>query len=103
MGARVPFAELATILSRDSVYRIVSVSLTGVPAAGQRHAPVLVVRAGSDLDPWRRVAAGHLGFVDAPQHVGDYSWVEAGVGEVLEAGRVLDVAFDDLVEHFVGR
>ena len=57
-----------------------SVSLTGVPAAGQRHAPVLIERTRSDLDPWRRVAAGHLSFVDASQYVGDHSWIEAGVG-----------------------
>ena len=57
-----------------------SVSLTGVPAAGQRHAPVLIERTGSDLDPRRRVAASYLGFVDAAQHVGDHSRVEAGVG-----------------------
>ena len=80
MGARVPFAELAAILSRDSVYRIVSISLTGVPAACQWHAPVLAERARGDLDPRRCVAAGHLGFVDAAQHVGDHSRLEAGVG-----------------------
>ena len=56
------------------------VSLTGVPAAGQRHAPVLIERTGSYLDPRRRVAASYLGFVDAAQHVGDHSRVEAGFG-----------------------
>ena len=79
MGARVPFAELAAILSRDSVYRIVSVSLTGVPAAGQRHAPVLVERAGGDLDPRRSGAADSLGFVDAAHHFGDHGRVKTGV------------------------
>ena len=92
-----------TILLHSSIYRIVSVSLTGVPVACQWHAPVLVERAGSYLYPWWRVATGHLGFVDAPQHVDDHGWVEAGIGEVFETGRVLDIAFDDLVKHFVGR
>jgi hypothetical protein len=51
----------------------------GVPAAGQRHAPVLVERAGGDLDPRRSGAADSLGFVDAAHHFGDHDRVKTGV------------------------
>jgi hypothetical protein len=58
----------------------------GAPAVRQRHAPILVERAGSDLDSRRRVATDPLGFVDAAHHVGDHGWVEAGVDEIFEVG-----------------
>src|SRR4028119_3070 len=73
-----------------------------VPTVRQRHAPILVERAGGNLNSWRRVATDPLSFVDTAHHVGDHSWLETGVDEVLEAGGMLDVALDEIVKHFVG-
>jgi hypothetical protein len=56
-----------------------SVSLRSGPTAGQRHAPVLVERAESDLDPRRSGTADSLGFVDAAHHFGDHARVKTGV------------------------
>src|SRR5918997_233369 len=74
----------------------------GAPTIRQRHAPILVERAGSDLDSRRRVATDPLGFVDATHHVGGHGRVEAEVDEVFKAGGVLNVTLDNLVEHSVG-
>src|SRR5918997_784070 len=73
-----------------------------VPTIRQRHAPILVERAGSNLNSWRRVTTNPLSFVDTAHHVGDHSWLETGVDEVFEAGGMLDVALDEIVKHFVG-
>ena len=54
------------------------ISPVGSPVVRQWHTPILVESARSDLDPRRRVAT------------------------VLEAGGVLKVALNDIVEHFVG-
>src|ERR671910_923119 len=78
------------------------ISPMGSPVIRQWHTPILVEGARSDLDPWGRVATNPLGFVDAAHHLCDRDRVETGIDEVLEAGGVLDVALDDIVEHFVG-
>jgi hypothetical protein len=74
----------------------------GSPVIRQRHAPILVESARSDLNPRRCVPTDPLGFVYAAQHLCDHDRVKTGFDEVLEAGGVLNVALDDIVEHFVG-
>ena len=78
------------------------ISPVGSPVVRQWHTPILVESARSDLDPRRRVATDPLGFVDAAQHLCDHDRVKTGINEVLEAGGVLNVALNDIVEHFVG-
>ena len=75
----------------------------GMPTVRQRHASVLVERAGSYFDPRRRVATNTLGFVDAAHNLSSHRRVEAGGDEVFETSGVLNITFDNIVEHFVGR
>ena len=72
------------------------------PVIRQWHTPILVESARSNLDPRRRVATDPLGFVDAAHHLCDHDRLKTGIDEVLEAGGVLNVTLNDIIEHFVG-